>query len=353
MKVKIDDLIEIYDEIKRQVRNKKKVYDFEKRKMEYLICAKYLIESGNYNGGKYNIFLITEPKTRVIMSQNMIDKIINHYVAKKILIPKLEHLLCDENVATRKDMGLSKAIELLKKKIESFKKYGEFYFWKMDISKYFYTIDHEVLKSLVKPYLDIEEFALVSKIIDSTNESYVNEKIDDIIKKTNKMLPRYEYGKGLPIGNMTSQFLAIFYLHKVHHYMKYDLGLKFVIYMDDYAVINQDKKYLKMCKKIVEKNLNNVYKLNINEDKSYITKSTIGIPFLGYHIKVKGKRTITVLLNNSKRNVRKGIKVAKYNYKNGLISENKLFCSIMNYKGGYKYSKNHETKKIVEKYWVI
>ena len=79
------------------------------------------------------------------MSTSVYDKIINHYVARYILIPKLEKYLNERNCATRKNMGTSYAIELLKKDIEYYKRYDKFYFLKLDISKYFYKIDHEVL----------------------------------------------------------------------------------------------------------------------------------------------------------------------------------------------------------------
>lgn len=110
-------------------------------------------------------------------------------------------------------MGTSYALKMFKKEIENFKKYDNFYFLKLDISKYFYSINHEVLKSLLLNDLNEEEYDLVSKIIDSTNKDYVNRKISYLESKINEKLPKYEFGCGLPIGNLTSQFLAIFYLN--------------------------------------------------------------------------------------------------------------------------------------------
>ena len=81
MKVKLTDIINIYEtEVKKNVKNKHKIFDFEKHKMEYLCEIKKALENNLYDGGKYNIFLIYEPKIRVIMSQGIYDKIINHYV---------------------------------------------------------------------------------------------------------------------------------------------------------------------------------------------------------------------------------------------------------------------------------
>lgn len=84
-------LLDIYEtEVKKNVRNKKKILDFEKHKMEYLVDIKNVLENNLCDCGKYNIFLVFEPKVRVIMALGIYDKIINHYVTRYILIPKLE-----------------------------------------------------------------------------------------------------------------------------------------------------------------------------------------------------------------------------------------------------------------------
>ena len=154
-------------------------------------------------------------------------------------------------------MGADYGIKLIKKYIEKIKKYGKFYILKLDISKYFYNIDHDILKSMLKGRLDDFSYNIICKIMDSTNELYINDKI--IKLKNNELkynyrineikeIPIYRYDKGLPIGNMTSQFLAIYYLYKLDHYIVHDLKIKYMIrYMDDYILIHYDKNYLKKC----------------------------------------------------------------------------------------------------------
>lgn len=78
MEVKMDDLISIYDnDIKKKTKNKKRIYNFELNKMINILNAKEKLEKGNVIC-KYNIFIITKPKCRVIMSQNITDKLVNH-----------------------------------------------------------------------------------------------------------------------------------------------------------------------------------------------------------------------------------------------------------------------------------
>ena len=209
MNVNLKDLNHIYLEVKKNTKNKRKIYHFEKNKIQKLSEIKESIST--YNGGSYNIFIITKPKIRVIMSQNIKDKVINHYVSRFILEPKLEKYLDDRNIATRKNKGTSLGIKILKKYIEKNKKYKNFYILKIDISKYFYNIDHKVLKDMLIDKLDKEEYFIIEKIIDSTNQDYINKTILKLSKKYNLDLSIYSYGKGLPIGNLSSQILSIFY----------------------------------------------------------------------------------------------------------------------------------------------
>ncbi len=92
-------------------------------------------------------------------------------------MPRLERYLDGRNVATRKGMGRDYAIRLVKKYLEHFKRVGRCYVLKMDIAKYFYRIDHEVLKGMLEDRLTDEEYSVISSVIGSTDESYINETI--------------------------------------------------------------------------------------------------------------------------------------------------------------------------------
>lgn len=351
MKVSLFDLLLIYEtEVKKNVRNKKKILYFEKHKMEYLVDIKNVLENNLYNGGRYNIFLVFEPKVRVIMAQGIYDKIINHYVTRYILIPKLEKYLNDRNCATRKGMGTSYAIKLLKKDIESFKKYDKFYFLKLDISKYFYSLDHEVIISIIKQDLNQDELNLVKIILDSTNKEYINKKIEYLEKKYNVILPKYEYKKGLAIGNLSSQFLAILYLSKLQHYITNNLHIRFINYMDDYIIIHNSKDYLKDSLELIENKINIEYKLKLNKKKTVISNSNQGISFLGYTFRVKDNKTIIKLSSNTKKNIRKGIKRANYLYRNNIIKFNQYFSSIECFKNNYIFVNKDKVKHFIDRY---
>ena len=111
------------------------------------------------------------------MSQNIIDKLINHVIADKILLPTLDNSLIDMNVATRIGKGTHYGIRYLKKYLNELK--GEtIYALKFDISKYFYSIDHDILFDLLKKKIkDKDALDILFKIIESTDSEYVNKKI--------------------------------------------------------------------------------------------------------------------------------------------------------------------------------
>ena len=349
--VKFKELIDIYNEIRVNVRNKDKIIKFERFRMEYLVYIYNILNTDSYKGGYYYLFLIKDPKVRLIMSENIIDKIINHYVARYILYNKLNKYLINNNVATRKNMGLDYGIKLLKKMIERNKKYESFYFLKLDIYKYFYSIDHNVLKSLLIDKLDSREYNIICNIIDSTNYSYINSYISKYIDKYPDII-LYEKGKGLALGLMTSQFLGIFYLYKLHHYIVHNLHIKdFIVYMDDYILIHHDKKYLEFVRDKIINILNDIYHLKVNKNKTMIKSNTCGISFLGYNFKVINKKTIIRISNSSKKKLKKKVKKIKYQYDNDLISFSSAFTSINVLKTSYKFARRIDIENIINKYW--
>ena len=292
------------------------------------------------------------------MSQSIYDKVINHYIARYVLEEKLTKYLDIRNTATRKNMGSSYAIDLVKRYIEENKrKYNNFYILKLDIKKYFYSIDHNVLLNLLKDKLSNTEYKYISIMINSTNEDYVNKvinklKINEIKKNPNRRkeieeLPIYHKGKGLSIGLMTNQFLAIFYLYKFHNYIIHKLKIKhMVIYMDDYILIHHDKKYLKYCLEEIIRILNEEYKLEINKKKTNIVSIKQGFIFLQYRFQVINNKTIIKLSNNTLHKVKKNINKNKYLFLNDKISFKKYFLSINNYTNTFKYDKIKMSKTI-------
>lgn len=213
------DMKDIIDVYKKQIRvntkNKYKIKRFEDFYVVNIYRIKKMLDSRNYKPNKYNIFLIKEPKFRIIMSQRITDKVINHLVANNILLPVLDKSLIDMNVATRKGRGTHYGIKYVKKALDEMN--GTIYALKFDISKYFYNINHGILMELLKRKIkDKDALNILTEIINSTDFPYVNETIIKLKKQEKELsskelqeeidrIPLYKKGKGLPIGNMTSE----------------------------------------------------------------------------------------------------------------------------------------------------
>ena len=225
-----------------------------------------ILKNKTYTVGPYTHFVIYEPKKREIVSQGVYDKIVNHLVARYIIYPAVLPCLLDINVASRKNMGTAKGLELANKFHNICnKKYGTYYILKADISKFFSSIDHKKLKEkLLRRIKDKYALKIVFDIIDS-NDS------------------------GLYIGSMTSQILSIFYLNDLDHYIKNELKIKYYIrYQDDFLLFHNDKNYLKYCLEKIKEFLANE-KLTLN-NKTRIYKSTNNFVFLGRSRKGKYAR---------------------------------------------------------------
>ena len=165
----INNIINVYDyEIRKNTKNKKKLEEFDNFYSQNIKEIKEELISGNYIPGEYNIFFVREPKLRTIMSQSIKDKIINHLVARYFLINVFEDVLIEENIATRKNRGTHYGLKLFKKYLNSMnKKYDNFYILKFDISKYFYNIDHNIVKKIINRKIkDKKAINIIEKIID-------------------------------------------------------------------------------------------------------------------------------------------------------------------------------------------
>lgn len=352
--ITFEDIKRVYlRQIRVNTKNKVKIRKFEDFYSVNLARVKKIINDKNYMPSKYNIFLIKEPKYRIIMSQNISDKLINHVVADKILLPVLDKCLIDTNVATRKNKGTHYGIRYLKKYLNELK--GDtIYALKFDISKYFYSIDHEILFDLLKTKIkDKDSLNIIWKIIKSTDMDYVNRKIqflkDKELNKVQNMnslnnhykkvikeienIPLYEKGKGLPIGNMTSQIMAVFYLNELDHFIKEKLHIKYYIrYMDDGLLLSSDKKYLKYCLKKIEEMVSK-YKLKLNKKTKIINVSKEGIDFLGFRFYIWNNKIIMKVRKDTKKWFKRKMRVIKM----GKVDERKALQIINSYKGHLKW----------------
>ena len=358
----IKNITEMYDKrISVNTKNKIKVERFDEHYVSNMSRVKGILDTRNYKPGKYNIFLIREPKVRLIMGQSITDKIINHLVSKYFLVDVFELILIENNIATRigkgTHMGIKKVKECLKKNINK-----DLYILKFDVKKYFFNLDHNILKSIIRSKIkDKDAIKILDTIIDSTDEPYINEEItkikqkeidklrnsnglnkDKLIKEV-ESIPLCKKGVSAPIGNMSSQSFAIIYLHELDDYIVEKLKpILYIRYQDDGLLISDNKEYLKYClieiKKIIKK-----YKLELN-NKTRIYKIDEGFEFLGFRFIRKNNKLIVKVKNQTKKRYKRKIKISYELYLDNKIKLEKIKMIEGSYLGHLRYG---DTKNLV------
>ncbi len=312
----LNHIISVYNRIKCNTKNKYRIEQFDDYFCINIVNIYNVLKYNKYEVGKYNLFIIYEPKQRLILNQDLFNKIVNHLVGNE-LINVLEKSLIDSNVAVRINKGTSYGIKLVKKYINELNNY---YCLKIDIKKYFYSINHNILKDLLSKKIKDKLFLdVLYKIIDSSDEDYILE----YARKHNIILKK---GYGLPIGNLTSQILGIFYLNNLDYYIKEKLKIKYYIrYMDDMVLFHKDKEYLKDCLDKIIIYLKKYY-LELN-NKTIITKNSLC--FLGYRFYNKNIK----ILSKNRRRIYKKLRILKYK------DYHKYIKSLSSYYGYFKIQK--------------
>ena len=355
---KLDNIIKMTNKVCTRVKNKEKVTKFENYKSEHILSIYKRLNERDLNVGKYNIFMITDPKCRIVMAQNIEDKIINHLIADYVLVKTFDNKYDSSMCATRIGKGTLYGVKLLKKYLNEMKrKYDNFYVLKIDISKYFYKIDHKILKQILRKKIkDKDTLNLLDSIIDSTNEQYINEEIIKLkktridylkqssLKNKKKLIkeveeiPLYKKGKGAALGNETSQAFGLIYLYEINHFIKEKLHIKCHInYMDDFVIIHHDKQYLKYCLNKIKSKLETDYKLKTNPKKTKINSIKNGIDFLGYIFYIKNNKVLLKIRNCTKKKFKTKIRNLKLLKKHNYITKKEFYIISNSYKGLLKW----------------
>lgn len=279
-------------------RNTKEVIDFEINLGKSLTNLSESIRNRAYKTSGYYEFTVYDPKVRLIHALHYQDRVVQHCICDEVLAPLLEKRLIYDNSACRRGKGTHFAVERLSLFLrEYYKKYGtQGYILKCDIRKFFDSIDHEILKKKLKRIISDEDVLhLLYEIIDS----YETEK-----------------GKGLPMGNQTSQWFAIFYLDSFDRLIKEKMQIKYYSrYMDDCVMLCSDKKQLKENLNELEKYVKQELLLEFNS-KTQITTMKNGVNYLGWHFYLTGKGKV----------IRKVSKQTKTRYKRRLVNMQGLYA---------------------------
>jgi retron-type reverse transcriptase len=266
------------------------------------------LQTRTYRPGVPRQFAIYDPKPRIITAAVYRDRVVHHAVCN-IVEPIYERGFISDSYACRAGKGTHAAVDRLTRAMRR-----NAYVLQCDIRKYFPSIDHEILKALLRRKIVCAgALWLLDVIIDSglpQGDTIIYFPGDDLFSP-------YARERGLPIGNQTSQFFANVYLDPLDHYMKETLGIRdYLRYCDDFLVLANEKRKLWQLKDAIEAFLASRLRLLLHPTRQWVRPVVAGVDFLGYRIFPTHRRLLRASGYRFQRNLRRMQKA----YRCGAIS---------------------------------
>lgn len=264
-------------------RYRAEIMAFTARLEDWLFIIIENLQNGTYILGPYRKLWVFVPKKRLVMALPYPDRIVQWSIYQ-ILNPFYDKMFIEDSYACRKGKGSHKAAARLQYWMRQvMRKPGRgYYYLKLDISKYFYRVDHEILLSiLARRIADERLLDLIRGIVNSKAEPFGLPR-----GKAPQDVPPEEwlYEVGMPIGNLTSQLFANIYLNELDQYCKHTLKIHYYIrYMDDIVILAENKETLHKWKTAIEAFLRDRLALDLN-DKTTIRPVRMGVEFVGVRI---------------------------------------------------------------------
>lgn len=263
--ISCENLLEAWKEFICGKRNKKDVELFQRYLMKNISSLHEDLVSKRYRHSPYEAFSISDPKPRNIHKASVRDRLLHHAIYRK-LYPYFDREFIHDSYSCRLDKGTHKALtqfNIFIRKI-SCNYTNTIWILKCDVRKFFASIDQEILLTILRKYIiDDDVFHLLKIIIQSFQSTKV--------------------GKGLPLGNLTSQLLVNIYMNEFDQYVKRALKAKqYIRYADDFVVLSRDKKYLEEMLVHMQTFLIERLKLELHPDKVFIKTLASGVDFLGW-----------------------------------------------------------------------
>jgi RNA-directed DNA polymerase len=234
------------------------------------------LQNQTYIPGRYTTFEIKSPKPRMISAAPYRDRVVHHALCA-IIGPIFDRTFIHDSYANRVGFGSHRALRRFAQFMRSSR-----YILQADIRKYFPCIDHEILKSLIRRKIKCRQTLwLIDQIIDHSNP----QEIVDLHLPGDDLLTPLSHRRGLPIGNLTSQFFANIYLNDLDHFCKEELyARKYLRYVDDFALFSNDPEYLADARLEIEDYLATNLRLKIHPIKSQQFETRHGANFVGFRV---------------------------------------------------------------------
>ena len=263
--VSVENLLAAWEEF---IVGKRKKPDVQKFKEDLLVNIQSLHDdciSHRYEHGLYYHFVVKDPKRRDIHKALVRDRLLHHAIHRK-LYPLFDQVFISDSFSCRVGKGTHEAMDRFRGLYHHVSQNDVRTCWvlKLDIQKFFARIDHDVLLNLLYNRIrDLECMWLFERVIASFSSG--------------------EVGRGLPLGNLTSQLFANVYLHELDAFVKHRLKARcYVRYADDFILLSQSRVELIEYLSLIQTFLRNALRLNVHPKKIELRTMASGVDFLGW-----------------------------------------------------------------------
>jgi len=313
--ISVNNLLSAWKEFLKGKRKKKDVQIFERNLMANVLALHKELDCRFYVHGGYHAFKVNDPKQRDIHKAMVRDRLLHHAIYRK-LYPFFDYIFISDSYSCRQNKGTHRAMSRFKSFAHEVSKNNTRTCWvlKCDIRKFFASVDQAILLSLVRERIkDTRITALIQIVVTSFHSG--------------------SPGKGLPLGNLTSQLLVNVYMNEFDQFVKHALKAKqYIRYADDFVFLSHDRTWLVSLIPCIEEFLRDNLKLELHPKKVSIDSLTTGVDYLGWvhfpHHRVL--RTVT------KRRMFRRIKDGRSN------EAVRSYLGILRYGNGYKLGRRVE-----------
>ena len=304
---------------------RKDVIEFEHDLKDNLLQLQVDLKFLSYFPKPLKTFMIRDPKTRIISKSNFRDRVVHHALCN-VIERLFDKSFIYDSYANRKGKGTLRAItrfEYFSRKVS--KNYHQnAYVLKADIKHYFDTINHQTLLSILKKQVkDVKVNLLIKRILSNHTPE-----------------------KGMPLGNLTSQFFANVYLNELDQFVKHKLRAKYYVrYVDDFLIVHQSNKILQKWKVDIDLFIKKSLILELHPDKSKIISLNRGVEFLGFVIFPYYR----LLKQKNLRKFKRKLKNIYYLYQQKLINYDALYDFVEGWIAYAKHANTYQLRKSILK----
>lgn len=326
--VSVESLFDAWSTFRKGKNQRIDVQQFFRKLEPYLFHLNRALVSKQYKHSGYQSFYIHDPKIRHIRKAGVRDRIVHQILTTK-LNQIFEPRFINDLYSSRLGKGTHRGVDALRGMTRKVSGNSTRPCWalKCDVKKFYDTVDHEVLLAILRRRIRDRDFMwLCAEIVNSFhNEGTL--------------------GKGLPIGNLTSQIFTNIYLNEFDQYVKHTLKrTHYVRYADDFVVLASNRKELEELIPKLRAFLADKLKLELHPRKITIRPLTQGVDFLGYVLLEQH----TVLRTKTKRRMLRKMQIRHNELFAGKISSEVLNQTLQSYLGTLQHANAHQLSEEIK-----